>query len=165
MALSLLFLPLLLAQEKAASAPAADKPVPAAIVPAEQPPVVGPPVKAAAKTKTGKPAAPAEPAPQDNGLGLIVWVPALFLVLYVFMIRPQRKQEARLRDLLNNLKKGDKVQTAAGIFGTVVSTDPESEKVVLRVDDDKGIKLTFSKASIVRVIEPQPEKAAETTSS
>lgn len=180
MAWSLALIPLLVAQAGAApaekpAAPAVKAEAPAAPAgKAEAPASEGPTVKAdpagpvpvpvpAGDAAAKKPAA--APAAPDNGLGMIVYIGPLFLLFYMLIIRPQRKQESKQKDLLKSLKKNDKVQTASGIFGTVVSADPTSDKVVVRIDDDKGVKVTFSKASIVRVIEPQPEKAAESSSS
>jgi preprotein translocase subunit YajC len=155
------------ADKAAATAPAAgDKPAPAddkapAIV--EAPAADEAEVKPAAKAAAGaKPAAPAGP---DNPFGMLMYLGPIILIFYLLILRPQNKQASKHKDLLNNLKKNDKVVTTGGICGTVMSTDPASDRVVVRVDDDKGVKLTFTKASIVRVIEPQPEKAAESTSS
>lgn len=94
----------------------------------------------------------------------MVYIGPIILLFYFLILRPQRRQEAKLKELLNSLKKNDKVLTSGGILGTVVSADPASDRVVVRVDDDKGVKLTFSKSSIVRVIEPQQDKAADTPS-
>jgi preprotein translocase subunit YajC len=65
--------------------------------------------------------------------------------------------------MIEALKRNDRVLTAAGIYGTVLTIDPKGERVTLRVDDEKGIKMTFSKSSIVRVektAEAETEKAA-----
>ncbi len=63
------------------------------------------------------------------------------------MIRPQQQQEKKRREMIDALKKNDKVLTSAGIYGTVVSVDNEDDRVVVRVDDDRGVKIAFSKAS------------------
>ena len=55
--------------------------------------------------------------------------------------------------MIEAMKKNDRVLTSAGIFGTVVSVDG-GDRIVLRVDDERNVRLTFSKASIVRVIDP-----------
>ena len=60
--------------------------------------------------------------------------------------------------MIDALKKNDKVLTAGGIYGTVVSVDPAGDKLVLRIDDDKGVKLTMSRSSVVRVLEASSEK-------
>ena len=43
----------------------------------------------------------------------------LFVIMWAFMIRPQRKQQKELEKFRNELKRGDKVVTAGGIYGTV----------------------------------------------
>jgi preprotein translocase subunit YajC len=70
--------------------------------------------------------------------------------------------------MISALRKNDKVLTSAGIYGTVVSVDDKEDRVMVRIDDDRGVKVAFSKASIVRVFggpedkEKSPkEKAAE----
>ncbi len=95
---------------------------------------------------------------------MIVMFAPVILVFYFLAIRPQQQQEKKRKELINSITKGQKVLTAAGIYGTVVSVDPAGDKVVVRVDDDKGVKFTFSKASIARVLDPTAEtkeKAAD----
>ncbi len=64
--------------------------------------------------------------------------------------------------MLDTLKKNDKVLTTAGIYATVVSVDAGHDKVVLRVDDERGVKLAFTRASIARVFDAseKPEKSS-----
>ena len=70
----------------------------------------------------------------------------LFGVMYFFMIRPQRKQQKELEAFRSSLKKGDKVITTGGIYGTV---DEITDKTVLiKVDGD--VKLRMDKNSIVK---------------
>ena len=86
-------------------------------------------------------------APQAGASSLSFWVMMilLFVVMWLFMIRPQRKQQKELEAFRTSLKKGDKV-TAGGIYGTV---DEVSDKtVLLKVDGD--VKLRVDKNSIVR---------------
>lgn len=175
MAWPLLVVPFLIAQAAPAAAPA-DKPAATAVAPAAiVKPAVGekalglgeataaeaPENKPAAKPPAGKAAVP---APADGMWNMIITFGPIVLIAYIMILRPQKKRETNHKQLLNNLKKNDKVVTTGGICGTVMSTDPASDRVVVRVDDDKGVKLTFTKASIVRVIEPQAEKAAESSS-
>ena len=76
---------------------------------------------------------------------------------------PQQQQEKKRRAMIDGLKKNDKVLTTGGIYGTVISVDAENDKVVLRVDDERGVKLAFTRASVARVIESSSEKPAEAT--
>ena len=161
MAWPLLLLTIVLAQGKPEAA--ADKPAPAVVAPAEKPVAGAPELKAATKGAAGKTPVVVPPAP-DSSIGMFVYIAPIILLFYFMILRPQRKNEAKLRSLLNNLKKNDKVLTSGGMFGTVMSADAASDKVVVRVDDDKGVKITFSKSSIVRVIDPQADKPAESSS-
>lgn len=89
--------------------------------------------------------AAAQPA---GGSSASFWVMIilLFVVMWAFMIRPQRKQQKELEKFRSELKKGDKVVTAGGIYGTV---EEVAEKTVLiKVDGD--VKLRMDKNSIVK---------------
>ncbi|NOT32599.1 MAG: preprotein translocase subunit YajC [Candidatus Eisenbacteria bacterium] len=72
----------------------------------------------------------------------------IFLILYFLLIRPQQKRQKDAEKMLKNLKKGDRVLTTGGLFGTVVGID--DNKAVLRVADD--VKLEFSKSAVVQVL-------------
>ena len=91
-------------------------------------------------------AAPA--AGQQAGGGWSFWLMILlmFVIMYFFLIRPQRKQQKELEKVRNELKKGDKVITAGGIYGTV--GEIEEKTILLKVDGD--VKLRVDKSSIVR---------------
>ena len=85
-------------------------------------------------------------APQGSQAGFWIMIVALFAVMYLFMIRPQRKQQKELEKFRSSLKKGDKVITAGGIYGTV---DEISERsILIKVDGDT--KLRVDKNSIVK---------------
>jgi preprotein translocase subunit YajC len=80
-------------------------------------------------------------------LMLLQFVP-IFLIVYFLIIRPQRQRQKQLEKMVKALKKGDRVLTSGGIFGTVVGID--DSKAVLRIAED--IKVEFSKGSIVQVM-------------
>jgi len=77
-------------------------------------------------------------------------------IFYFLLIRPQQQQEKKRREMIDRVKKNDKVLTSAGMYGTVMSVDSESDRVVLRLDDDGKVKVTFTRASIVRVLNETP---------
>jgi len=68
----------------------------------------------------------------------------IFVIMWLFMIRPQRKQQKALEEMRNALKKGDKVITAGGIYGTVADIDEKT--VLIKVDGE--VKLRVDKSSI-----------------
>ncbi len=139
-----------------AAPPAAARPV------GGEPMVDGKAVEAKRAPAAGKTAPAAAPA-AESPFGMMIYFLPIIALFYLMIIRPQRQQESKQKQMLAALKKSDKVLTSSGIYGTVMSADAGSDKVVVRVDDDKGVKLTFSKASIVRVIEA--EKASESSPS
>ncbi len=95
----------------------------------------------------GAPAdAPAQAGQQGSALPTIIMFAAIILVMWLFMIRPQRKQQKELNEFRSGLKKGDKVVTVGGIYGEIVEV---SEKTVLiRVDGD--VKLRVDKQGLVK---------------
>jgi preprotein translocase subunit YajC len=66
------------------------------------------------------------------------------LVFYFFMIRPQIKKQKDQKKFVEELKKGDKVVTTAGIHGRIV----EVTDTIVTVDVDGGVKLRFEKSAI-----------------
>jgi preprotein translocase subunit YajC len=105
----------------------------------------------------------AQEGPNGNFWQLIVPFLPIIPLFYFLFIMPQQQQEKKRRAMIDSLKKNDKVLTTGGIYGTVMSVDAKADKVVLRVDDERGVKLAITKASVGRVIESSSEKAAEAT--
>jgi preprotein translocase subunit YajC len=83
------------------------------------------------------------------------------LLFYFLFIRPQQQTESKRRSMMDTLKKNDKVLTTGGIYATVVSIDAAHDKVVLRVDDERGVKLAFTRASVARILDSSGEKSSE----
>ena len=75
-----------------------------------------------------------------------------FLILYVFMIRSKKNTENQRKSMLDQLKKGDRIQTIGGILGTVV--EARDDEVVLKVDESSNTKIRFARSAIHRVLEP-----------
>ncbi|MBR1872209.1 MAG: preprotein translocase subunit YajC [Bacteroidales bacterium] len=92
-------------------------------------------------------AAPAQ-AQGAAGSSWSMWImiALIFVVMYFFMIRPQRKQQKEQENFRNSLKKGDKVVTVGGIFGTV--DEIKENSVLIKVDGDT--KLRVAKNSLVK---------------
>ena len=82
-------------------------------------------------------------------LGLLPIV-AIFLVFYFLLILPNQKRQKKLKQMLANLKNGDRVVTSGGIRGTIVSCKDKDEFIVLRVPPDQ-LKLEVSRSSVATV--------------
>ncbi len=86
--------------------------------------------------------------------GMLVPLGIIFVVMYLFIFAPQRKKEKRRRAMLEAINKGDEVVTIGGVHGTVWQV--KDQEVVLDLGND--IKMTFSRGSIARVGEEEPDK-------
>src|SRR5918992_1728496 len=100
------------------------------------------------------------PSPGGGGGGMsqtlptIVMFAAMFAIFYFLMIRPQQKQKADRERMLRAIKRGDRVVTTSGLYGTV--TNLSDTTVTLRVADQ--VKLDFERGAIGRVVEAQSDK-------
>ncbi len=77
-------------------------------------------------------------------------LPILLLipVLYLVMIRPQQKRQKQWQQMLSSIKPGDRVTTAGGIRGTILSI--KEDVIILKVAPD-GIKMEVAKSAIASV--------------
>ena len=91
-------------------------------------------------------ASAAQGASAGNTWSFRIMILLMFLIMWLFMIRPQRKQQKELEKFRSELKKGDKVITAGGIYGTIAEI--EERTVLLKVDGE--VKLRVDKTSIVK---------------
>ncbi|MBO5009609.1 MAG: preprotein translocase subunit YajC [Clostridia bacterium] len=89
--------------------------------------------------------------------GIIVMV-LLFVAMYFFMIRPQKKQEKKDAEMRQNLAVGDEVTTIGGIIGMVVSI--KDETFVLETTKDKT-KIRFLKGAVRTVDVKAADLAAQ----
>jgi preprotein translocase subunit YajC len=81
-----------------------------------------------------------------GGIITLVWFALIFVIMYLLLIRPQRKKQKEHERLLKDLKKGDKVITSGGMFGTIFAIDEEKNRVVIKINETT--KLEFLKSSI-----------------
>lgn len=92
-----------------------------------------------------------------GGLGFFLFtMPAIFLVFYLIVIRPQQKQQQRHQQMLSQLKSGDRVVTRGGIRGTVVGLKEKEEAIILRIPPDQ-VKLEILRSAVEAVERPEEE--------
>lgn len=89
-------------------------------------------------------------AAPDTSAGLLSLIPfiLIFIVFYFLLILPQQRRQKKQRELLDGLKKGDKVITSSGIWGTVTNLDKET--ATLQVADNTKIRLQRDHISSIR---------------
>ncbi len=90
----------------------------------------------------------------------IVYIVAIVAFLYFVMIRPQRKEQSRMKDMLSSLEIGDSVCTSAGFYGIII--DITDDTVIVEFGNNKNCRIPMKKEAIVQIEKPQetaePEK-------
>jgi preprotein translocase subunit YajC len=82
--------------------------------------------------------AQAEP-PAGGGLGAFIPLILIMVIFYFLLIRPQQKRAKEHNQFISSLKKGDKVITGGGIYGTI--QDVQEDSVKLDIAKDVRIKI------------------------
>lgn len=90
--------------------------------------------------------------PQGGALEMIIVWGGMLLVLWFFMIRPQRKKQKETQMMQNSLQVGDHVMTTAGMYGKVA--DLVNDIVVVEFGKNKSVLIPIHKTAIAGVSEP-----------
>ena len=72
----------------------------------------------------------------------------IFVIFYFLLIRPQQKKQKQHQNMLEAIKKGDRVVTSGGVYGTVIGV--KDNIVVLKIADD--VKVEFAKSAIASIV-------------
>ena len=96
-------------------------------------------------------AAPEQPSAIASFLPLIL----LFVVMWLFFIRPKQKEMKQMDQMRKELKKGDKVMTTAGIIGTITSMEDN----IVTVRTGSTTLIDFEKSAILRIMNATPAEA------
>jgi preprotein translocase subunit YajC len=78
--------------------------------------------------------------PKSGGTFQLVFLGLMLLVFWLFMIRPQAKKAKQQKTFIDNLQKGDKVVTIAGIHG-----------IVNKVNEDNTLSMEISPGSYIKI--------------
>lgn len=91
-------------------------------------------------------ALPVEPQPGFmQQYSFIIMIGLMVLVLWLFMWRPEAKRRKQMQAFREGLKKGDKIVTAGGIYGTV----KEIKETTLLIEVDSNVTLRIDKSMVV----------------
>lgn len=89
-------------------------------------------------------------------IGIILMYVVLFGVLWFIMIRPQKKEQKRMAELIASVEVGDSILTSSGFYGVVI--DIEEDTVIVEFGSNKNCRIPMQKNAIAQV-----EKATEKT--
>ena len=90
----------------------------------------------------------AAPAPQGNPLVTLLMFGGLFVFMYFFIIRPQRKRQKEHNELVTGLSKGDEIVMNSGLLGKISAVDDE----YLTLETGTNVSLKFQKSAVHAVL-------------
>ena len=100
------------------------------------------------------PAAAAEQPEVNPIISLLFTFAPLILIFVVFwfmMIRPQRKKDKQVKEMLNNLKAGDRICTIGGIYGTITGIQDDTVKLAIGRDNTQMVVARWAIRSVEEV--------------
>jgi preprotein translocase subunit YajC len=107
----------------------------------------------------------AQPAQDPNAFLRFMAPMVIIMILFYFMlIRPQRRKEQELREMVRNVKENDRVVTIGGIYGVVTNVQRDAERVTIRVDEATGAKLKINMSAVARVLTAEEQESGATPS-
>ena len=80
---------------------------------------------------------------------MLIWIVALFAIMYFMMWRPQKKEQKRLQAMLNDMEVGDSIVTTGGFYGVVI--DMTEEDVIVEFGNNKNCRIPMRKQAIAEV--------------
>ena len=87
-------------------------------------------------------------------MGTIIWIAVLLVFIFIFMLRPQKKEQARRNEMMAKMAVGDTVLTSSGFYGTLI--DITDDTVIVEFGNNKNCRIPMEKSAISKV-----EKAGE----
>ncbi len=78
---------------------------------------------------------------QSGGIAGFLPFLVIMFIIYFLMIRPQTKRQKQKEEMRETLKKGDKIVTMGGIYGTVQGFKEKGSRVVIKIDNNTNILL------------------------
>lgn len=105
-------------------------------------------------------------AEQPGWVSLVAYAPVLliFVLYFVLILRPNKRDQATRQAMLKSLKKNDHVVTASGIYGVVTNIQADSDEAIatIRVDETNNTKLRVRLSSISHVVGDEGSAGKET---
>jgi len=96
-----------------------------------------------------------------DGLGGLLPLVLIFVVFYFLLIRPQQKKAKQHREVLGNLRRGDRIVTNGGLIGTITRVPNDGELIVEIAD---GVKVRVMRGMIAESLsktDPAPAKSKD----
>ena len=82
-------------------------------------------------------------------MGTIIWIAVLLVFIFVFMLRPQKKDQARRNEMMAKMAVGDTVLTSSGFYGTLI--DITDDTVIVEFGNNKNCRIPMQRAAIAQI--------------
>ncbi len=92
-----------------------------------------------------------------NSMGGLVSIILIFLIIWLFMIRPQNKKQKEIEKARAALAPGDKVLTNGGIYGKI--REVKEDSFIVEISDN--VRVRIEKSAVFSAVPPQPQKKEE----
>ena len=103
----------------------------------------------------------AEMSPIAAILQMVLPLVAMGAIFYFMLIRPQRKKDKQVKDMLANLKHGDRITTIGGIYGTIVNIKDDTVTLAIGQKNAAPTEMTVARWAIRQVEEVSVENDGE----
>ena len=107
----------------------------------------------AAQTDASSPSAPTQQQ-QPSQVPFLIMMVAIFAFFYLFIIRPQNKQQKEHERLVKELKKGDQIITQGGLFGRISDFDESNNAIIIEIS--KGVRIKMLRTQVARLQGTEP---------
>jgi preprotein translocase subunit YajC len=94
-----------------------------------------------------------------SGISLVLIYVVIFGAMWFFLIRPQRKQQKAMNELLSSIEIGDSVLTTSGFYGVIL--DVMDDTVIVEFGNNKNCRIPMKKEAIAAVEKPDLNKNSE----
>jgi preprotein translocase subunit YajC len=94
----------------------------------------------------------APPADQNAPIRWMGSLAVIMVLFYFMLIRPQKRKEQELRNMISNVKENDRVVTIGGIHGVVTNVQRDLDRLTIRVDESTGTKIKVNMSAVARVL-------------
>ena len=85
-----------------------------------------------------------------NIMIIIVYVVVFGAVIYFFMIRPQKKQQAKTQDMQKRIEPGDNIMTTSGFYGTVLDVVDDTT-IIVEFGNNKNCRIPMHKSAVAEL--------------
>jgi len=88
-----------------------------------------------------------------NPFGMFIPIIGMLVIFYFLLIRPQQKRQKETQRMIDSLRKGDRVVTQSGLYGTIVGI--KENVLVLKIAED--VKVEMAKSAVTGLVQKGEE--------